>query len=61
MKQFHSRMIEFNVIQHPQRMLEIGGGFHFEIAANLAHSFTWICFFAEFSELAAVRESEEFE
>lgn len=33
---------------HPQRMLEIGGGFHFEVAPNLAHSFTWSSFSTEF-------------
>lgn len=38
---------------HPRRMLKIGGGFHLEIAPNLAHSFTWSCFATEF-QLAAV-------
>ena len=60
MKQFHSRMIQFNVIRTPRRMLKIGGGFHLEIAPNLAHSFTWSCFATEF-QLAAVRERGEFE
>jgi len=53
-------MIEFNVIHTPADV-GIGGGFHFEIAPNLAHSFTWSCFSTEFSELAAVRERDEFE
>ena len=39
-EQFHSQMIWIRWNPHRERMLQIAGGFHFEIAWNLVHSYT---------------------